>query len=183
MKLRPSKPVRELDAEEVVAVSLSGARVHVDVVVPRTSIKGRMRLVSRAEVSAIRAESRSYLIGSGFPVDAAGISAMGALDEWNAEMAVRHLAIAIRSADDEDEPLSTLEEWRDCDDDQIAAMWQEYRDLERRLDPLGNLATLTEAEGIAIRDASKKKDADLLTSYGSRKLAAFLITSADPPAS
>lgn len=144
-----------------------------------------MRLVRRHEALALLAEARAAFAEKKLPIDPSALSAPGLLNEWQCEIAVRHLALAVRDPADTAKPLASLEEWRDCDDDQIAALWQRYQDLREEIDPLANLEQLTEAEFAAIRLAAKKKppEVDLLTSYGSRKLAAFVISTVEPPAS
>ena len=162
---------------ELVAAIL-GARVHVDIVVPRTSITGRMRLLSQAERSKIQSEAR---------IAVATLGAEGAnvdlFSEFREEKVVRSIAIAIRDPADESRPLADLADWIECDEDQLAALWERYQDLSAALDPLGANVEITEIEVLEIEAAAKKKDLDLLTSYGSRKLARYAITSGAPPVS
>lgn len=165
-------------------VDLVGARVHHDIVIPRTGIRAKLRLCSRSEISEARAEARRALEANGFPVDASAVTALGAGDEWTYELAIRVLAVAVRDPSNVGLALASLEDWRECDDSQIAALGKMYEDLEAELDPLGdNSAPLTEADHAAIVNAAKKKERAVLMSFGSRKLSAFLLTSADQPAS
>lgn len=181
-KLRPTSSSSSGRSDPAAATELVGARVHVDVTIPRSGVRGRMRLISRAEKFAVEAETRGALEGAGFPVDASAFGALGAGDQWQYERAVRILAIAVRDPANEALALAPLDDWRGLDDDQIAALWQDYQDLEARLDPLGSeLVALTDAEVAAFVAAAKKKDVAILMSYGSRKLASFIATSADPP--
>lgn len=168
-------------ASELVERTLA-APAFVDVVVPRTSVAGKMRLVTRAERFEATAEARKALEAAGFPVDVSAAAALGANEQWHNELGVRLLAIAVRDPANTDRALASLEEWRECDDDQLDAMWVRYQDLAAEFDPLG-AGTLTEADAAAIASAAKKKDAGLLMSYGSRKLALYAISSAAPPAS
>jgi hypothetical protein len=176
MNLRPTLPM----VEEPPAGALSlTARLHVDVTIPRTAIKARMRLVSRDEAFAIK----SSVFGQFKDAFDAQVNSL-TVAEWNNEVAVRHLAAAVRDPADETRPLARLEDWRACDDDQIAALWEQYQDLRDKLDPLGeDAAPLTEREFGELEAASKKKDVAVLTSFGSRKLARYAIILASRPAS
>lgn len=176
--LRPTAPARvAIDAERAERiVDLVGERVYRDVVIPRTNVRGKMRLITRAEKSQIREDVRRELGGRGFPVDVSALSALGAGEEWHAELAVRTLQKAIRDPNDPSLELAPLEDWRDCDEGQLDALLTEYEDLEALLDPLGGTVELTEGELAALVDAAKKKAVNLLLSYGSRKLAALVTT-------
>lgn len=175
-KLRPTTTAdARPDVAGAVDLALAGARVHVDVTIPRTTVRGRMRLISRGEKFAATAEVRRELAAAGFPVDGTAFSSLGASDQYQYELAAHVLAIAVRDPANTDRALAPLDDWRACDDDQIAALWREYQDLEARLDPIGSeLVALTEAEQAAFVAAAKKKDAETLISFGSRKLARFV---------
>jgi hypothetical protein len=178
-RLRPQAPAAASPTPEQraeLAVSVLEAREHRPVTVPRTTVVGAMRLLSRRENAQVRAECRQVMEALGLT----GVSIEG-FTEWHEELAVRTIATAVRSQAKHDEPLAPLTDWVECDDDQINALWDAYQNLQAELDPLGASGPpLTEAEEVAIRDAAKKKAVDLLMSYGSRKLALSLISSADP---
>lgn len=156
-----------------------GAREFVDVVVPRTSIAGRMRLLSRRENNEARLATLHALAAMG--IDSKTSSSIY-VDEWNAEFNARILSTAVREPKDIDKPLADIEDWRQCDDDQITALFVQYNDLAYKIDPLANPSELAKDEIDAMSSAAKKKLADILLSYGSRKLALFAITLADQPA-
>lgn len=183
MRLRPtSGPRKPIDGPLADAiVDLVGARVHIDITIPRTSIAARLRTVSRRELSEARAETRAYLKESGFPVDANALGSVGCHDEYQHELLTRILAVAIRDSKNTELALASLDDWRDCDDDQLEALWRTYEDHRISIDPIG-AGVLTAAEHSAIESAAKKKDVDLLIGFGSRRLAVFLSTSVDPPA-
>ena len=157
-----------------------GARVHVDVVVPRTQIAGKMRLLSRSEMGEARVATLHALAQLG--IDKATPSHIF-VEEWNAEFNARVLSLAVREPKDATRQLASIEEWRECDDDQIVALFVQYNDLANKIDPLGETVELTPDEIAAMTSAAKKKLADTLLSYGSRKLALFAISLAAPPAS
>jgi hypothetical protein len=163
-------------------VDFLGARVHIEITIPRTEIKAVMRLCSRREEFEAKAEARRAMLEAGYPVDANAVTALGASEQWLAEVMVRMIAIAVRDPADPTKPLASLEDWQNCDDTQLVALWSLYQDHEHRIDPLG-AAALTSEEQDALIAASKKKDVDLLMAFGSRRLALFAITSAFPPAS
>ena len=183
-RLRPSgmPHEREQRAESVVSTALSTPTL-VDITIPRTSVKAKLRIVSRAERFNATAEARRALADGGIPVDATAVSSLGALEQWNYEFAVRILAVAVRDPARPERALEPLESWRDCDDDQIEALWSRYQDLEAELDPLGGSVTLSTEDQLAIEGAAKKGDAALLMSFGSQKLALFVTTSVARPAS
>lgn len=180
--LRPTITVTrspQARAEELVDGVL-GQPVYVDVVIPRTQIPARMRLATRAERFAANAATRTTLMESGFPVDTGALAALGAQEQWQYELGVRILAVAVLHPTN-DRALASLEDWRACDDEQINAMWQEYEALQVRMNPLADVVELAEEEVDAILLAAKKKDVDLLMSYGLPKLVRFAITSAEQP--
>lgn len=179
-KLRPTDAA---DAPKPGRSVVLGERPLVDVTIPRTSVKARMRLVGRAEALAITSETRRLFKALGL-LDEQGRVVGVASDDWNGEIATRFLALAVRDPADTSKPLASLEDWRECDDDQIEGLWSEYRDLREQLDPLGDgNAALTVAELDSIEAAVKKKASAVLMSFGSRKLATYLLTSAERPAS
>jgi hypothetical protein len=154
-------------------------RVHIDVTIPRTTIKARMRLVSRAEALAIKS-TVFRRFKDAFDTQVTSLT----VADWNLEIAVRHLAVAVRDPADETRPLAMIDHWLECDDEQIAALWEQYQDLRDQLDPLGgDAAPLTEQELGELEAAAKKKDVAVLTSFGSRKLARYVTTLAARPAS
>jgi hypothetical protein len=173
----PAPPAPDPERRAALAVSVLEARVHRTVTVPRTQVTGAMRLLSRRENAQVRAEVRQVLEALGLT----GHAAEG-FTEWHQELAVRTLATAVRSPADHGAPLAPLADWLECDDDQINALWERYQDQEAELDPLGaNGPPLSDADIAQIQDAAKKKAAEVLMSFGSRKLALALISTADLP--
>ena len=159
-----------------------GVRVHVDITVPRTDVRGKMRLCSRAEELEANADARAAMVEAGYPVNAEAHTALGGTQQWLVEVAVRMLAVAVRDPSNTDLALASLDEWRDCDDQQILALWSRYQDLANELDPLG-AGTLTDDQLAQLTAAAKKKDVDLLMACGSRSLALYVTTLVAPPAS
>lgn len=116
-------------------------------------------------------------------MDEQGRVAPIAVDDWNAEIAIRHLACVVRDPADESKPLAPLEVWRRYDDDQVAGMWSQYQDLRDRLDPLSDDASpLGEHDVLVMSEAVKKKESAVLMSFGSRKLSSYLLSLGDRPA-
>jgi len=182
----PSLKAKGTETAERVA-SLLGSRVYVPITVPRTDVVGHMRLIGRDEVFGIKVAIREKFKAAGL-VDDRGRVLEIAVDDWNNEIAVRHVALAMRAEPhDEAAPLAPLDQWRaECDDEQIASLWGDYCDLRDRLDPLGDesiLRGVLDAGDIeTMRAAVKKKEPSVLMSYGSRKLASFILSSAELPA-
>lgn len=183
-RLTPTMPsplrTAEDRADELVAQTL-GASPHIDIVIPRTQVAGKMRLPKRSERFEATSAARQALKEAGFPIDATAATALGAQEQWHYELGVRLLAVAVRDPNDVSRPLASVEEWRECDDDQLDATWERFEDLQAQLDPM-EAGTLSQADAIAIAAASKKKDVVLLMSFGSRKLALFATTSESLPA-
>lgn len=174
MSLKPDSK----GSKGAMSVELAGARIFVDVTIPRTSVRGRLRLLTRGEMKSVRLECRKATAHLGLQSPQLDITR-----EWNEEVATRILAIAVRHPDDETKPLASLADWEECEDDQIGALYQAYQDHADQLDPLAAEASLSDVEVLEIRDAAKKKQGLLLMSYGSQKLAAYAITTAALPSS
>lgn len=166
-------------------LAMFGSRPGVDVEIPRTKIGAWMTQASRADVSRIRAEARKHFLELGYAAADLLVSDPDLLHDMNAEIAVRTLAIAVRSPEDHGKPLDTLASWREnVDDEQIAALWTDYKAFVDLVDPIGAQGDpLSEHELAQLESAAKKKDVGLLMSFGLRKLALYAITSVAPPAS
>lgn len=178
--LRPQNGAHAAPAAErgAFVAAIVGARRLVSITVPRTEVTGSLRLLTRAETRAVRAEARRHVEAE---FGLSGATVEGAR-EFLEELCTRTIALAVRDPNNPDVPLADLGAWEECDDDQIGALWERYQDFEAELDPIGS-AALTDEEFNAIRDAAKKKDETLLRSYGSRKLARYATTSVEPPVS
>jgi hypothetical protein len=170
------------DLEEAATSALAGVRPHVDVEIPGTEAVGKMRVLTRSESLTVKAEALELFRDRGLVAVDGSIPPVAA-EDWRCELAARHLAIAVRQADDLDLPLAPVEDWRDeLSDEQLSGPWDRYQDLRDRLDPLGvDSKPLSEAEIAVMREASKKKDVLLLRSFGLHKLALYVATSADQP--
>lgn len=182
MAFKPSEPQDgdPVDAGDEV-IDFIGARVFESVTIPRTKFRGAMRLVSRKELFEIKSAARKELEAAGFKLDAPLATAS---EEWDNELAVRMLAVAVRNPKDRSLELASLEEWRELDDDQIDRLFRAYLDFAARIDPIGSKPDLSEEEVAGITAAAKKKELDLLMSYGSPKLARFAMRSlTEPPTS
>ncbi len=180
-KLRPtSTPAAPPPAPSraSLAVSVIDGRQHRPTKVPRTGVTGAMRLCTRGEVHGIRAACRAMMAELG--ITGGGIESF---PEWRDEFNLRMVATAMRHPDSVDVPLAELDEWRQCDEDQVHALWDAYENLADELDPLGETFVLTQAEYDEIVALAKAGDVGQLTSFGSPKLARALRSLAAPPAS
>lgn len=153
-----------------------------DVTIPRTTVVGRMRLVTRTEAMAIKAQLTAEFSRKGL-LSSTGQVFDVAAEDWRLELCARTMAAAVMDPVDPTNPLAPVEDWRALDDDQLSAVLDAYSDLRDRLDPLGEQAVLSESEVLMLRAASKKKDAAILRSFGLHRLVSFVITTADQPAS
>lgn len=155
---------------------VAGARAFVDVTVPRTNIVGKLRVLSRQERMVVRVEAREYL-------ERLGIKGPGveATTEWHEEIATRTIAVAMRAPGNIEDTLATLEAWNTCDEGQIDYVWQAYKDLLDKLDPLDEESRISDEDYVQILAAAKKKDQRLLMSFGCSMLAGFAISLANRP--
>ena len=171
------------EARAAAGSALAGVREHIDVTIPGTETTGKMRVLTRNESLTVKAEALAAFKDRGLVTDD-GMIAGVAHDDWKCEIAARHLAIAVRVADDLDAAVAPLEDWRELSDEQLSGPWDCYQDLRDRLDPLGvDAKPLTADELAVMRAAAKKKDSVALRSFGLHRLASFAITTAEPPAS
>lgn len=182
-KLRPtSAPAAPPPASSraSLAVSVIDGREHRPMKVPRTAVEGVMRLCTRAEVRDIRAACRAMM--AEFGIVGGGIESF---PEWREEFNLRMVATAMRHPDAREAALAEVDEWRQCDEDQVNALWDAYEDMAAELDPLrdNEKSKLTQAEYDEIVALAKAGDVGQLTSFGSQRLARALRSMAAPPAS
>jgi hypothetical protein len=192
-RFNPTSPARPAPGPDATAAAAEraerlvdavlGAVAFRDVAVPRTQVKGRMRLLTRAETAQVNVDLRREMADR-YHLTEPTPGMFEAFAEYREERVLRTIAVAMRDPADPSRPLADLDEWATCDDQQLVALWEAYKDLQDELDPLGPSAPgLTGEEVAALKAAAGKGEADLLMSYGSRRLALFVITSAAPPPS
>ena len=149
-----------------------------DVTIAGTDLRGRMRLLTRAETAKNRDDVRAALAARGLAAGAPGV--LEGFPEWREEMILRTVAVAVR--DDQDEPLGTIADWSELTDVQLSALWDAYQDFETELDPFGSEgAALTASDARAILEAAKAGAIGQLMAFGSYKLARFATSSVAPP--
>lgn len=107
-------------------------------------------------------------------------------ERFELERARRTLASSFRDPDDRTLAYGSLEEWGALDSDVVIPAWHEYGDVRDRLNPIAT--ALEEDERILIEAAIKKKQEELLRSFGTVKLSRFLVSmesqrSTSPPPS
>lgn len=168
-------PAAQRKALHLVEAVLQGRRWR-DVTVDRTELRGRLRLLTRAEVAKIRDDIRASLAARGLAAGAPGV--LEGFAEWREEMILRTVATAVR--DDQDQPLGTIEDWAELTDVQLSALWDTYQDFETELDPFGSQGDpLTTQEARAILEAAKAGAIGQLMAFGSYKLARFATSSVE----
>lgn len=163
-----------MKAGELISALVEGRR-YTDVLIPRTSKRAKMRLLTRAEVAQVKADAREALASIGCVGPA-----VGTWQEWHEEIATRTVAIAVREYDNPELQLATVEDWQRADDNTIGALFIKYQDFDREMDPLSKADTSQEM----IREVEagiKKKSLALLMNSGSHKLASYLLTLESPP--
>lgn len=93
--------------------------------------------------------------------------------QYEAERALRVLAMSVRDADHHDVAFGSLEDWGElADNDVIIPAWHAFEDVRERLDPV--TTELSAEDAIAIGVAVKKNDPSLLRAFGVVKLSAWL---------
>lgn len=149
-----------------------------DVKVSGADVSGRMRLLTRGELSQVRDEIRASLANRGITASSPGV--LEGFVEWREEHILRTLAVAVRDADDN--PLGSVDDWSMLTDVQLLELWDIYRDFEATLDPFGDQGPdLTEVEFRELLAAAKAGAIGQLMAYGSYKLARFATSTAAPP--
>jgi hypothetical protein len=151
------------------------SRVAFPFTIPIIGIACRMRLVSRSEALQITIAARAAMIDAGMSIDAVGMASIGTLSEYRSEEICRIMAVAVLHKT-KDEPIASLDEWRECSDEQLAICWRAYNDISAVADPLANGEVLQADEFTLLDAAAKKKDLPTLISYGSRSLAIYAAT-------
>lgn len=134
----------------------------------------RIQLPGARRWQEIEADCRRELARLEVPSDGIQAATM-----WEAELAMRVLAEAVRDPDDHAVAFGTLEDWGGLDNDLISMAWHAFGDVRERLDPVS--LPLTSDEMFAIAGAVKKKDPVLLRSYGVARLSLWLASMEFPP--
>lgn len=161
--------------------ALSGKRPRRVVTVPELELPGVMTLLGTTRSIEIEGDVQRTMLALGLEPGPMTII------QFELARAVRHLAEAVFEPDERDaaiassRPLGTVEEWGSLTKEAVTELWAVYCDLCEAHDPA--TLRLTEAEYNELVDAVQKKSAPRLLYSGARKLAAFLLTTVDPPAS
>lgn len=165
-------------AASALAAALSGAEHFEDVEVPLpggTIVHGRMTVIGAARALDVEGDVVSAMSARALEQT---VITQG---EYELERAIRTLAEVVRDPDDKEQPLGSVADWGRLPQETISAMWLRYGDLRERIDPVSR--PLTQAERDEIANAISKKNATHLRSFGVRTLSAYLLASADRPAS
>lgn len=170
----------KLPAASRLLAALSGRRVLLPITVPGLDLPATMTLVGAERSIEIEGEVLAEMHKIGLDQSALTVP------QYELARAVRFLADAVRErapdgSTDLPPPLGSLKEWGQLDPPIIADLWRTYGDLVEQRDPASIALTSEEME--EIRDAIAKKKPILLRCFGVRKLAGYLITTADQPAS
>jgi hypothetical protein len=159
---RPTSPTRAAAVADAPAAARAATLVETilagvtyrEVTVPRTEIKGSMRLLRRAEETQIRIAIRRVFKEAGIEL---GPDAE-AYPEYRELWRLHFIATAVRKPEDTAQPLMPVGDWEQCDDLQLLELWSAYQDFEAEFDPLGpNPPPLTDEEAGLIRAAAKKR--------------------------
>jgi hypothetical protein len=160
------------------ALAIAGARVRHPFVIPRLEIPAVMTLVPHSAAQLAEAAVWSTMRGLELELNRT------TEQNYEAERARRILSEAVFDPDPLEQKnewirFGTVEEWGALDDDVIAECWRIYGDVRETFDPVS--MPLSKDELAMIADAVKKKDPKLLRFFGVRRLATYLLTTAEPP--
>jgi hypothetical protein len=164
--------------ETALAAALSGSQHFEDVTItlaPGKTITAKMTPIGVARALDIEGEVLRAMAERSIAQD---VMTQG---EYELERALRVLAETVRDPVDTSQPVGTIADWGKLGLDTVGSVWSAYGDMRERIDPMS--VPLTETEGADIRDAISKKNATLLRYFGARRLASYMLTTADPPAS
>lgn len=174
MDIRPRAPASEpaadrpATAEQRLTSALSGARLHVEVTVPRTDVRAKLRRLSRREEQEVSLELAAW--------HAAATKERGPLPELRQEIgkheSVLILARAVRDHVAVDRPLGTVDEWGEADEAQLAGLMTAYYDVVARTEPWPG--ELTPAERAELAAAVQRRDRATLVALGAARLAAWI---------
>ncbi len=170
MDIRPkgSPPAPPATTESRLAAALSGARLLVDVVVPRTDVRAKLRRLSRREEQEVSLELAAW--------HAAAEKERGPLPEPRQEVSkhesVLILARAVRDPARPELALGTVEEWGEADEAQLAGLMAAYYDVVARTEPS---SALTLSERAELAAAVARRDRATLMALGAQRIAAWLV--------
>lgn len=136
--------------------------------------KVHLQLLGHVDVQAVESATHKAMIALGMQLDVFNAQS------YEAERAVRTLAIAARTIEDHAKPFGTLEEWQQIDSDMLVVCWQAYGDVREQLDPIPPM--LTEDWCARIAGAIEKKNEAELRSCGVVRLSHYQLTMAARPA-
>jgi hypothetical protein len=136
--------------------------------------KVHMQLLGHVDVQMVESEVFKAMGARGMELTALNAQS------YEAERAVRTLAIATRTVEDRSKHFGSLEDWLQIDSDLLVACWHAYGDVREQLDPIP--AEFNEEMAAKIAGAVSKKNGPLLRMFGVVMLSAYLLTMADPPA-
>lgn len=131
-------------------------------------------LVGMRDAQQIEGECVAACARLGIPSDSTAYT-----NAFEAEKAMRWLALAIRDADNEASPFGTLAEWERVDPDTITMAWHRYSDLRDELQP--EVIEIGPELRTTITAAIVKKNATLLRSFGTHILVSYLLSTEEPP--
>lgn len=156
------------------AAALAGARARRKITISSLGLTAWLTLAGHAATQEIEGATFKRMAELGLE--------LGPLTSatYEAERAVRTLAVVVFEDESLTVPLGSLEEWQRVDLDTLNLLWQEYGDLREERDPVA--APLPREERELIEAAIQKKSAPLLRSFGARRLATWLLSTADLPA-
>lgn len=158
------------------------SRKLVEVDIPRVNARGVMRPLTRRESLAVDVDTRAFLNEHGFGTDLEALKGLAGTETWSYERLVRLLQKAVRDPNDHERELASLDDWRQLDDDALAALGVKYQQIIASLDPLSaaqnalNEVQVAGARGVARRAAAGDSDAhEALLHLGSPVLVSLVV--------
>lgn len=161
------------------AAAIASARPLKPIKIPGLEVTALLTLIGTERALDIEADVTRAMLRRGLPETQLN----GGI--WELERARHVLAEAVLDDDPEKRtdppPIGTLADWGKLPKETIAALWSEYDDLSQEHDPAD--VALTDDERLVLAAAIEKKSVPLLRSFGAKRLTAWLLTTAAPPAS
>jgi hypothetical protein len=170
-----SPPAPAASAASRFMAALQGRRPMKPITIPGLDLPAVMVIVGSERMLDLEGESLRAMESRGIPRIVMNEA------RFELDLALRVLAEAIVESKENPVAIGTLAEWGKLPPETIVALWLEYTALREEFDPAD--VELTKAEIEEIHDAVVKKNATLLRYFGPRRLASYLLSTSEAPAS
>lgn len=157
------------------AAALQGRRPIKPIVIPGLDMPAALLLVGSERLLDLEGESLRAMERRGIPRDVMNEP------KFELDLAIRVLAEAVVESEENLTAVGSASDWGRVAPEAIVALWLEYAALREEHDPAD--VALTDDDVRQIRDAIVKKNGMLLRYFGPRRLASYLLSTSEEPAS